>query len=124
VRCELKLECKLPVETDVETPAEGPAETRVARAVSGVGGPIIFLDVSGGFVEDVSLLIFETVEEDEPSRLRDAVLGPLMGALILLRPPVMNGCLMALCGFRRRSGSQTRHFAMKSTNSASSHLNT
>jgi len=31
------------------------------------------------------------------------------------RPDVMNSCRNAVCGFIRRSGSQTRHFAMKST---------
>jgi hypothetical protein len=40
------------------------------------------------------------------------------------RPPVTKGCRIAACGFIRRSGSQTRHFEMKSTNSSSLHRRT
>ena len=37
------------------------------------------------------------------------------------RPAMMNGCLRADWGLRRRSGSQVRHFAMKSTKCSSLH---
>jgi len=39
-------------------------------------------------------------------------------------PAVTNGCLKAAWGLILRSGSQTRHFAMKSTKSSSLHLRT
>lgn len=39
-------------------------------------------------------------------------------------PEATNGCRIAVCGFRRLSGSQTRHFEMKSTNSSSLHRKT
>jgi hypothetical protein len=96
---------------------------RVALAVRGVGGPMTFLGASKVLDEDASLLIFEAVD-DEPRMLRAAALGPDIGVFILLRPPVINGCLIAFVGFSRRSGSQIRHFAMKSTKSASSHRRT
>jgi hypothetical protein len=107
---------------DVDIPAEGPPDTRVERAVKGVGGPMSFFVASVVLVEEESLLILEI--DVEPKILRAAVLGPLSGVLSLLRPPVMNACLMALWGLSLLSGSQIRHFAMKSTNSASSHFNT
>jgi hypothetical protein len=53
-----------------------------------------FLVASDVLVEDESLLILEI--DVEPRILRAAVLGPLSGALSLLRPPVMNACLIAL----------------------------
>lgn len=118
----LTVDCRLPVETEVDIPAGGPAESRVDLAVSGVGGPIIFFVTSDAFPELVSLLILDV--EDEPRMLRLVVLGPLSGVLGLLRPPVMKGCLIALCGFSLRSGSQMRHLAMKSTKSVSSHRST
>lgn len=107
---------------DADTPAEGPPDTRVARAARGVGGPMSFLVASAVLVDEESLLILEM--DVEPKMLRDAVLGPLSGVLSLLRPPVMNGCRIAVWGLSLLSGSQIRHLEMKSTNSASSHRNT
>ena len=43
---------------------------------------------------------------------------------LVLRSPATKGCRKAVCGFIRRSGSQTRHFATKSTNSSSLHRRT
>jgi len=82
---------------------------------------VSFLVASAVLVDDESLLIFEM--DVDPKMLR-AVLAPLIGALSLLRPPVMKGCLVALVGFSLLSGSQIRHLAIKSTKSASSHRNT
>lgn len=110
------------METDVDIPAEGPADTRVARAVKGMGGPMSFLVASALFVDDESLLIFEM--DEDPRMLRAAVLGPLIGARSLLRPPVMKGCLIAVWGFNLLSGSHIRHLAIKSTKSASSQRKT
>jgi len=112
----------LPVETDVDTPAEGAAETRAVRATRSVGGPMSFLVASAVLVDDESLLILEI--DVEPRILRDTVLGPLSGVLSLLRPPVMNACRIAVWGFSLLSGSQTRHLAIKSTKSTSSHRST
>lgn len=41
-----------------------------------------------------------------------------------LRAPMIQGCRIAAAGFRRRSGSQVRHFAMKSMNWSSSAFKT
>ena len=83
---------------DIEGPIDtgGLVEMRVARAVNEVGGHMSLLVASTEIMEDKSLL----------------------------RLPVMKGCLIAVRGFSRLSGSQIRHLAIKSTKSASSHRNT
>lgn len=90
---------------------------RVVRAVRGVGALIIdFFGVS------VTLLVREAKFEVEVS---NAFAVPGVGLAILARrPAVMKGCRNAAWGFTRRSGSQTRHFEMKSMNSSSSHRKT
>ena len=40
------------------------------------------------------------------------------------RPPVRKGCRRAIAGFIRRSGSQIKHLAIKSTKNSSSDRNT
>ncbi len=81
------------------------------RAVSGVGALII--DFFG-----VSITCFGLV-----LRLDDGVDRALVTTGTCLRLPASTkGWRMADCGFIRRSGSQTRHLAMKSTNSSSLHL--
>ena len=59
-------------------------------------------------------LVFLLLGVDKP---RDGVCGMEDGVCF---PASMNGCLSAACGLMRRSGSQTRHLAMKSTKSSSS----
>jgi len=93
----------------------------LTRAVRGVGAPISdFLGVSWvvGTLEERVL-----VEVDDERRLR-AVEAVEARAGFDFRPAARNTCRIAGAGFRRRSGSQTRHFAMKSTNASSSHLRT
>lgn len=92
-----------------------PEFVRLMRAVSGVGALICdFFGVS------------PTLERlDELSE--DAIDLELVGAGVAIlerRPPRINGCRSACWGFRRRSGSQVRHFAMKSTKSSSSQRST
>ena len=85
----------------------------VVRAVRGVGALIRdFLGVSV-----TCLLLLLRLEEEGVD------LAVVVGGLIL-RPVVTNGCRIAAWGFIRRSGSQTRHLATKSTNSSSLHLRT
>jgi hypothetical protein len=106
-------------EVDAVSPEE--PDTR-ARAVSGVGGPMTFLGVSGpdAAPEDGAVTLRDEV--DEPRRLLvEEVARILIG---FARPPVKNGCFMAVWGFSRRSGSQIKHLVMKSMNSASSHRRT
>lgn len=86
---------------------------RVVRAVSGVGALIKdFLGVS------VTCLVLLPLKLDDEGV--DRVLDVTLASLRF--PAIMKGCRMAVCGFIRRSGSQTRHLAMKSTNSSSLHL--
>ena len=94
----------------------GTAVVRALLAVRGVGALIWdFLGVS------VSCLLLRKLVADVSIVL--AVLGE--GLVIFVRfPAEMKGCLRAACGFIRRSGSQTRHFDMKSTNSSSSQRRT
>jgi len=72
--------------------AEGP-DTRV-RAVSGVGGPMTFFEVSGpdAVPEDGAVILRDEV--DEPKRLLvEEEVGILIG---FARPPFKNGCFMAV----------------------------
>ena len=76
---------------------------REDRAVSGVGALICdFFGVSP----------FCLLEDGKDRGLEMEGLGLVSRGL---RPEVMNSCLNAACGLIRRSGSQTRHLAMKST---------
>ena len=81
------------------------------RAVRGVGAPI--RDFFG--VSRTCLLL--------PPKVEELDFVTVVGGFVR-RPAVTNGCLMAVCGFIRRSGSHTRHFATKSTNSSSLHRRT
>lgn len=79
----------------------------VVRAVSGVGA--LINDFFGVSVTCLGLL--------------DEGVDRVLVVVVCLRlPDRMKGCRIAVWGFMRRSGSQTRHFAMKSTNSSSLHL--
>jgi len=74
------------------------------RAVRGVGAPICdFFGVSPPFC---------LLDDGKERGLEMEGLGLVSRGR---RPDVMNSCRNAACGFIRRSGSQTRHFAMKST---------
>lgn len=87
------------------------------RAVRGVGALICdFFGVS------VTCLVRLLVTVGADSSDFDVLEGVLVGLGRL--PPATKGCRMAACGLIRRSGSQTRHLAMKSTNSSSLHLRT
>lgn len=112
--------CKLPELLGVVGTAF-PEVTRLVRAVSGVGA--LMSDFFG-----VSVSLLERLEKPPDAELRsclDALWGGGCGLVILGRlPPVMKGCRRAACGFRRRSGSHTRHFEMKSTKSSSSQRRT
>jgi hypothetical protein len=78
-------------EVDVVNP-EGPG-TR-ARAVSGVGGPMTLLEVSGPDAVPEGGAVTLRDEVDEPRRLLvEEVVGILTG---LARPPVKNGCFIAV----------------------------
>ena len=52
-------------------------------------------------------------------KLDDDALALLVGGVFGRRPPVTNGCRKAAWGLILRSGSQTKHLAMKSTKSSS-----
>ena len=67
------------------------------------------------------LLLLRVLDEVE-IRLLDGVEGIVL--MPRLRTAVRKGCRIAGCGFSRRSGSQIRHFAIKSTNNSSSHRKT
>lgn len=82
------------------------------RAVSGVGALII--DFFGVSVTCLGLVL--KLDDEGVDRVLVT-----KGTCFRL-PANMKGCRMADCGFIRRSGSQTRHLAMKSTNSSSLHL--
>lgn len=77
-------------EVDAVSPEE--PDTRV-RAVSGVGGPMTFFEVSGpDAVPEGAFTLRDEV--DEPKRLLvEEEVGILMG---FARPPVKNGCFMAV----------------------------
>ena len=123
VRCVLAVDCKLLLDAELEMGGR-PTERRAVRvAVNGVGGPIIFLVTSFVWVDedDASRLILDTVDDEPSSPDRDEILAV---GVFLPRPPVIKGCRIAPCGFNRLSGSQIRHLAIKSTNSASSQRRT
>lgn len=70
------------------------------------------------FGVSITCLVLLPLKPDDEGAVRVLVV-----AFAYLRLPAnMKGCRMAVCGFIRRSGSQTRHLAMKSTNSSSLHL--
>ena len=94
---------------------------RGARAVKGAGAPICaFFCVS---VEILLLLLVIDAPELTWRRLRPVELGVLAPGFGR-RDAVIYGCLIAGCGLSLRSGSQTRHFATKSTNNSSSQRRT
>ena len=98
-----------------------PLVTRVVRAVSGVGALIKdFFGVSG---TTLLLRLLEKAVDDEPKNAF-AVLGAGLATFARERTPVMYGWRRAADGFSLRSGSHTRHLAMKSTKSESSHRRT
>ena len=78
-----------------EVDAVSPEEPDIrARAVSGVGGPMTFFGVSGpdAAPEDGTIILRDEV--DEPRRLLvEEVVGILTG---FARPPVKNGCFIAV----------------------------
>jgi hypothetical protein len=90
---------------------------REERAVSGVGA--LICDFFGVSVNGLLLLPLPVEDDNNDFAIPD---GGLDG--FDRRPAVINGCRMAACGFIRRSGSQTRHLDMKSTNSSSLHRKT
>lgn len=83
------------------------------RAVRGVGALM-----SDFFGVSVNCLLRAPNVDDE-----GVDFGPFIAGLALL-PAVTKGCRRAVCGFILRSGSHTRHFATKSTNSSSLHRRT
>ena len=85
------------------------------RAVRGVGA--LICDFFG--VSIICLLrLVERLDEDSN-------IFPGEGLTTLGRlPPATKGCRMAACGLIRFSGSQVKHFAMKSTKSSSLHRRT
>ena len=85
--------------------------TRLARAVRGVGA--LIRDFFGVSITCLVLLLLKPDDE--------GVDRVLVAFASLRLPANIKGCRMAVCGFIRRSGSQTRHLAMKSTNSSSLH---
>ena len=94
-----------------------PVIVREDRAVKGAGALII--DFFG--VSKVCLLLRLLLRlDDEAVDLEVTIVEDALS----FRPAVTNGCLSAACGFILRSGSQTRHFDIKSTNSSSLHFNT
>ena len=96
----------------------GTASVRELRAVRGVGALMRdFFGVSVTFV-----LRLPRFDEAVCSSVF-AVLG-VETTVFVRRPARMYGCRSAACGFSRRSGSHTKHFAMKSTNSSSSQRKT
>ena len=93
-----------------------PAAVRDERAVRGVGALIKdFFGVSGTALER---LVFEKLVVEVVERV-----GTPVGCCCLL-PANMKGWRMAAWGFMRLSGSQTKHFETKSTNSSSLHRST
>jgi hypothetical protein len=89
--------------------------TRVVRAVRGVGA--LISDFFGVSSTCLTRLLPNVEEERVAFGVVDA------GALGRF-PAVTKGCLIAAWGLIRRSGSQTKHFEIKSTNSSSLHLRT
>jgi hypothetical protein len=89
-------------------------ETLVTRAVSGVGAPI--WDFLGVSVRVLPRVLVEAGFGGED--------GAIYAPFALDLPDMMKGWRIAACGLMRRSGSQTRHLAMKSTNSSSLHRKT
>lgn len=85
----------------------------VERAVSGVGA--LINDFFG-----VSTTCFGLL----PLKLDDEGVDRVPMIVVACRrlPASIKGCRTAVWGFMRRSGSHTRHLAMKSTNSSSLHL--
>lgn len=83
------------------------------RAVRGVGA--LMRDFLGVSVT----CLFRRLKLDE----EEAVFAVVVGGFGL-RPEVTNGCRIAVWGFIRRSGSQTRHFETKSMKSSSLHRRT
>jgi hypothetical protein len=78
------------------------------RAVRGVGALIkAFLGVS------ITCLLRDPNVKDDGVDFGACIEG------LTLRPDVTKGCLKAVCGFMRCSGSQARHLLTKSTNSSS-----
>lgn len=86
-------------------------DVRAVRAVSGVGA--LISDFFG-----VSITCFGLI----PLKVDDEGVERVLVAICLRFPASIKGCRMAVWGFMRRSGSHTRHLAMKSTNSSSLHL--
>lgn len=89
---------------------------RVVRAVRGVGA--LIRDFLGVSITCLTRLPASVDDERVAFGVVDA--GGTLGRF----SAVTNGCLRAAWGLIRRSGSQTRHFAIKSTNSSSLHLRT
>jgi hypothetical protein len=84
---------------------------REDRDVKGVGALIIdFFGVSIACLLRLLLRLGDEVVNLE---------GAIVRVALCFRPAVTNGCRRADCGFILRSGSQTRHFDMKSTKSSS-----
>jgi hypothetical protein len=82
---------------------------REERAVSGVGAPICdFFGVS-------RVLFLLELPKLEAELIRDFTVAAFGLVTFERLPAVMNSWRRAACGFIRRSGSQIRHFAMKST---------
>lgn len=69
-----------------------------------------------------AVLLVVAVEEDAKLKLLPLTLGRCRALRSL--PAAIQGCRMAGSGLSRRSGSQARHFEMKSTNRSSSVLST
>lgn len=93
-----------------------PVVTRLVLAVSGVGALIwLFFGVS------VRTLLLRLLEKPSPLDFDELGVGVM---IFFVLPADTNGCRRAAWGFIRRSGSQTKHFEMKSTNSSSSHRRT
>lgn len=88
---------------------------RVVRAVRGVGA--LISDFFGVSITCLTRLLPKAEDEIE-------ALGAMVAVGLGRFPAVRNGCRNAAWGFIRRSGSQTRHFARKSTKSSSLHLKT
>lgn len=84
------------------------------RAVRGVGA--LICDFFGVSVTCL-LRLLERLDEDSK-------VFPGEGLTSLARLPVTKGCRIAAWGLIRFSGSQVRHFAMKSTKSSSLHRST
>ena len=107
----------MPIGVDgMEDPA--PDLFDATRAARGTGAPMV------GLLEDSPVVIVAVRDvRVEESKVRDELeVMPLDGGF--RRPVVINGCLSAFWGFRRRSGSQCKHLAMKSTKCSSSHRKT